>query len=187
MRIACDIDGVIADFNTSFRDLLKAQTGKEPKEWPPQKWHWPKDYCTKKEIDDAWRFVDSSDGEWWQDLAPLAPPKALRELAKRHDLYFLTARWGEGVKRVTEHWIADHYVIGCPTVLVGLPPDAKSKVMGALEIDVMIDDRVENVTAACESVETCLLFDQPWNRYWDVLPTNVSRVKDLREVVEKCG
>lgn len=192
MRIAFDIDGVLADWNSAFRDLLEEQTRKKPKVWPPDKWAWPNDYCTGAEIHNAWGYIDSTRGTWWADLEPLykgsgaSERKALIDLSKHHDLYFMTARYGAGVKRVTEGWIEDYYAIW-PTVLVGLDPQAKAAVMKALDIDVMVDDRPENVIAAYRvDIDHPIIYDQPWNKEmgWSEKTSTVRRLGSLAAVAE---
>lgn len=204
-RIGCDIDGVNADFNTSMRDLLKTISGKEPPRWPPQEWHWMKAYCASKEIDQAWREIDGSEGAWWRTLAPIGGAEAVKALdnfsLKLHaDVYFLTARFGAGVKNATEIWLMENMGQEAPTVLIGLDPEAKAEVVNALDLNIIIDDRPENLE---EIYEQCgvfrsgnkdrrlFLFDQPWNQdlkdFSLGFRQRVERVSSLAEVVETCG
>lgn len=188
-RLAIDIDGICADFNNAFRNLICQLHGvdKQPPTWPPTKWHWPKDYLTNKQVDACWRHIDASGGDWWEDLEPINADETMNALIdlqmEGHDLYFLTARYGAGVKAATESWFAEELNLW-PTVLVGLDPLDKAMVMRALEINVMVDDRKENVDAAVAAgIEHCLLFDQPWNQDC----TSGRRIFHLQEVVALCG
>lgn len=200
-RGVCDVDGVLADFNNPFRRQLEEMTGKKPAVWPPQHWNWYKDYCSSKELAAAWKEIDTSSGAWWKRLDAYEPKayKDLDALAMMGDLYFLTARWGEGVKSATEQWIWETQGFECPTVLVGANPEGKAAIVNALDITYFIDDRPENLEAVYEGCgvfrhgnadRKLFLFDQSWNRNAQLTPgleKRVIRVSSLAEVVEIVG
>lgn len=202
-RITIDVDGVCADWNGAFRNLICQLHGveKQPACWPPEEWAWPNTYCTKEEVAACWEFVNNSGGDWWEDLEAIDQVETsgyLIELALQgHDLYFMTARRGAGVKQATESWFAEELNLW-PTVLTGLDPLGKYTVSMALDIQIVVDDRPENCYAMCRehgddwAPEKIFLFNQPWNQtlHPDVpeeFLKQITRIDSLKEVVELCG
>jgi uncharacterized HAD superfamily protein len=184
LRIGVDIDGVLADFNTSFIKRVIEVTGRDlfptrPFDIPT--WNYPEHYgYTSKEVSAVWDSI-KKDAIFWRALFPYSEAKqALAYLGSRQNIYgdevyFITARPGILAKRQTEEWLVGqiamtgYYGQTMPTVLISSQKGLCAK---ALDLDLYIDDRMENVLDVYERAPLCctLLFDQPWNQTPDEDP-----------------
>lgn len=156
MRIGLDIDGVLAQFDSGFAQLLSAQTGRTfPLEEPtfPAVWSWPEYYgCTEEEVQRAWTYVERNPG-WWMALQPYAENlEAARQLPG--EITFLTARKFPGARTTTVSWLLVHGWEH-PTVLTHCAD--KALIARGLGLDVLIDDHPGTVLDICE-IEGCV----PW-------------------------
>lgn len=173
MRIGFDVDGVLADFNTSFIERCIEVTGKDlfpPRPFEIPTWHYPQLYgYTEAEMDfvngPVWGSV-KSDPTFWRflpgyDWTPEVLD-ALRGLQNNgHDIYFVTDRAGVNPKRQTEDFLRAlgfHF----PTVLIS---GKKALVAEALRLDLYVDDRFENAVSVGQGVPACktFLLNRPWN------------------------
>jgi FMN phosphatase YigB (HAD superfamily) len=173
MRIGFDIDGVLADFNKSFIELVIEITGEDkfpPRPFAIPTWHYPQHYGYSDEAMDfvngpVWNAVrtaetfwaDLDSYEWTHDV--LDDLMSLRHHG--HDIYFITDRPGVRAKEQTEHWL--HWKgFDEPTVLIS---GAKGLVAQALNLDAYVDDRAENVdkVAAASFTTRAFLLNRPWN------------------------
>lgn len=173
MRTGFDVDGLLANFNSAFIELVIAVTGEDrfpPRPFDIPTWHYPQFYGYSDEQMDfehgpVWNAVRASK-TFWAGLPPYAwTLDVLDELASRRahgsDIYFITDRPGFRAKEQTEFWLhAMGYDNG--TVLIS---GQKHLCARALKLDVYIDDRFENVIKVAEySPETqTFLLSQPWN------------------------
>lgn len=149
MIIGCDIDGVLADFNTSFIQRVINVTGRDlfpvrPFDIPC--WNYPQHYgYSEAEVSSVWESI-KADGMFWEQLpayeGTAAAIQTLEERRRVHgdDIYFVTARPGIAAKGQTERWLMSHGVYH-PTVIIS---NQKGNVCEALKIEAYIDDRWEN-------------------------------------------
>lgn len=177
MRIGFDIDGVLADFNTSFIALVKEVTGKDlfPAGYWPHTWDYPQAVgYTPEEVNAVWQAIKEG-GVFWRDLGALPDLKTLTQWlfetdprpqgSGRHEFYFITSRMGKDVKLQTEDWLEEHTSIPGLTVLISSEKGALCK---ALKLDYYVDDRAENIADVVEKngqVTQAYLIDQPWNQH----------------------
>ena len=190
MRLAIDLDGVLAVFERNFVQVLR-EVGCQvefPLDSPdfPDVWDWPQKWgATPAEVEAAWDIVKQSPRFWY-----LAQPRptthadlsALR-LAETHghDLYFVTNRPGTSAKRQTEDWLIARGWGSCPTVLItGI--GAKHLVTRALEIDAYIDDMPENLEGHTRRTQL-FLFDKPYNRESSLY----TRVTTVSQMLQQLG
>jgi uncharacterized HAD superfamily protein len=193
VRIGFDIDGVLADFNTSFIALVKEVTGKDlfgPGYWPTT-WDYPQSVgYTNEECSLAWNRIKTG-GAFWRNLAPLSDTRVLRQwyfeadpvpLQREigyHEFYFITSRMGKNVKLQTEEWLDEQMEVAGNTVLISSEKGALCK---ALKLDFYVDDRAENI----KDVETtspstqAYLINQPWNQH---MSTKI-RINELSEFLK---
>ncbi len=179
MRIGVDIDGVLADFNTSFIERMIEVTGKDlfperPFDIPT--WNYPEHFgYDHAETSRVWETI-KTDGCFWKNLSGYnnwlgATFGAMGYLADRirihgDDVYFITARVGPTAKEQSEIWL-DRYDPSLrafrKTVLIS---SHKGLVAMALDFDVYIDDRWENAVDVREKMSNTQVFlmDRPWNR-----------------------
>lgn len=187
MKLGIDIDGVLARFESAFAPILTEFSGIDfPLDSPdfPPVWDWPQHYgATNKEVSAAWDRVKT--GPWfWASLDEL--PQAsqclrwlnfLTTLAlEGHDVYFITHRMGMNAKKATESWLARRGIENPSVLLVR----DKHLAAAALQLDVYIDDRLENVLDVNTFMKDA---DLPCRVYMVETPYN----KQYRSTVEAEG
>lgn len=170
MIIGCDIDGVLADFNTGFIERFVHVTGRDsfpPRPFDIPTWNYPEHYgYTAAEVTAVWENI-KADTRFWANLPPYADAMAflhaleLRQLVQHDEIYFVTARPGIEAKRQTEHWLQCNGFYH-PTVLIS---SAKGQCAEALKMDRYLDDRWENVVSVAGTPNTyAYMLVRPWNR-----------------------
>ena len=136
MKIALDIDGVLADFVTPFLQLLEQRVG-GPSIDPasitdPNFQHHP--FLTKELIYDC--MVDTSyDAEFWRVLSPLPSTdqwQALNQVSRDNEVVFITHRWVRDtydINQVTCDWLRRH---GIDSPVVHFTQEVKSQLVRKL-------------------------------------------------------
>jgi hypothetical protein len=169
MRIGCDIDGVLADFNTAFIARVILVTGKDlfpvrPFDIPT--WNYPEHYgYTGAEVSAVWESIKADDN-FWASLPAYDDTRAtLFHLSNQQymgdDIYFVTARPGVFAKQQTERWLRANGFTN-PTVLIS---SLKGHCAEALALDRYLDDRWENALSVADTPDTYpYLLVRPWNR-----------------------
>lgn len=169
MRIACDLDGVLADLHTAFvaaairlypeldSPALRApEVGASP---PPEQAEPQKEPpvpaipsltelpISGRQVDAVWRALARVEN-FWETLSELEPGaiKTLAALAdsRRWEVLFITSRpraAGRTIQRQTQRWLE---ACGFPLPSVYVVHGSRGLVAKALQIDVVIDDRPEN-------------------------------------------
>lgn len=172
MRIGIDVDGCLADFNTSFIERCIRITGRDlfpPRPFDIPCWDYLEHYGYQEHEQDAvWRHI-KHDLTFWFSLRPYADApdviSRLRKIEQRliHEVYFVTARPGVCVKYQTEKWLGKYSGGNSwkPTVLIS---KEKGLCAQALDLELYIDDRLENaVEVAKQTPCRVYLLTQPWN------------------------
>lgn len=174
MNIGVDLDGVVADFNSSYIRLIKRLVGKDlfPSGYRAkdiETWSYPETFgYTNAEINKVWDWI-GQDRHFWQNLDRLEGAKDLLrwlgELNNGHRIYFITSRIGGTVKAQSESWILNNgwmFDDETPTVLIS---SDKGLCCRALKIDYYIDDKNENIAdVLMVSPRTkAYLLNQRWN------------------------
>lgn len=194
IRLGCDVDGVLVDFNTAYVKLFQTLTGRDlfPSDWTeqldktfPTCWNYEKlAGYTSEEVKLVWDHI-KADPDFWLHLDPYKETHAAICCLDPHaasdcDIYFITHRTGTRVKSQTEGWLLD---IGFynPTVLIA---GDKIPIINSLELDAYIDDKPETVEQACADTKARIyLMDRPYNREVKV----GERVGSVREMLEREG
>jgi uncharacterized HAD superfamily protein len=194
MRIGFDIDGVLADFNSSFIELVKEVTGRNlfPDGYWPHTWDYPEALgYSKDETSAVWERIKAG-GTFWNQLAPLPDMAVLQqwmilpfgESAQEpyHEFYFITSRMGKNVKLQTEEWLDEQMQCSGHTVLISSEKGALCK---ALKLDYYIDDRAENILDVMQTSPSTFayLLDQPWNQHV-AGPNRVPSIADFLEILD---
>lgn len=144
-RVVLDVDGVLADFNNGFRDLILSRGGQMdpiPEEGPPVWDYYALLGAKREEITEAWTWIREHPA-WWGTLTPYPHALELRPLI--HDLCLsrqvivLTSRVpleGDGVTRA---WLRAHF--GLPVSVPVIHVEDKALTIKALGgITHIIDD-----------------------------------------------
>lgn len=171
MILGFDVDGVLADFNTSFIQKVIAVTGKDlfpPRPFDIPTWNYPEHFgYTKADTTATWNDIRSDSGFWsglnaYPDVVPI-----IRWLSKltdydQADVYFITNRMGIAAKAQTELWLGARGV-DSPTVILSAD---KGGIAKALNLDFYVDDKNENCAdVAVNSPHTkTFMLAQPWNQ-----------------------
>ena len=166
MRIAFDLDGVLADLHEPFvRTAVKlfpqleqsaigaTDIGPSPEDegveksepaiaMPP-----PSLAITRQQSDAIWRAVAASEN-FWEGLGEIEPGTIARLSAltdeRKWEVLFITSRprsAGRTVQRQSQRWLAR---MGFDLPSVYVVHGSRGQVAAALELDVVIDDRPEN-------------------------------------------
>lgn len=163
MNFGIDVDGVLADFTSSYVRRLAAVTGKrvdptllEADDFP-NKWNFEHQLgFSAEDVRETWRSI-KSDTDFWRALLP-CPDVTEHDFEKLsdlgddgHNLYFITARPGRLTKLQTEHWLHEWSTIYSPAVLIVDSAADKGQLVTPLKLDVIIDDRLENCNAMLDA------------------------------------
>lgn len=163
VKISVDLDGVLVDWVTGYRQLVKELVGVDLP--AATTWQWDREVLGKERVAEVWRWIHAHPG-WWLRLQSLEGYPAfdrLNQLARRGvDVYFITAR-PEGTKRVAEDWLERHG-IEFPTVVL-----ARSKWIACAGIGVQygLDDHEEYAESCAQEADVNMtILDAPYNQGW---------------------
>jgi hypothetical protein len=166
MRLAFDLDGVLADLHTPFvRTAIRlfpeldpaaigaADIGASPpdtedvhaEDAPPAPIRSVP--LTRRQSDAVWRTLAATDN-FWESLSEIEPG-AIRRLAqladeRRWEVLFITSRptsAGRTVQRQSQRWLER---CGFPLPSLFVVHGSRGRVADALALDVVVDDRPEN-------------------------------------------
>ncbi|MGH9314229.1 MAG: hypothetical protein ACRD1S_13660 [Vicinamibacterales bacterium] len=159
LRIAFDLDGTLADFDTAFRRHAQRLYGtdeaderaSEPEvreveeRIPAATREAPR--VRRWRLDDVWDAIEATPN-FWTSLRPIEPGVVLRirEMSERHrwEVFFITQRpatEGETVQRQTQRWLIQQG-FDMPSVIV--LSGARGKLAAALHLDYLVDDSAKN-------------------------------------------
>ena len=144
LRVAFDIDGVLADFRTAFQEAAdEAGIGVRPDTAEAS----AIDPLSSRELKEIWAHVKRSNN-WWTRLHAYEPHQLARlyELTRRckWEVVFMTRRPatdGDPVQFQTQWWIEQHGFYYPAVVTV---PGSRGELANALRLDVIVDDQLLN-------------------------------------------
>lgn len=198
MRVAFDMDGVLADLHEPFvrmavrlypeidpDELGAADIGASPNDDIEEK---PRDpatpatpasdvVLTSAQSDAVWRAVATTPN-FWETLKEIEPGTVARIAAlaeeRRWEVLFITSRprsAGATVQRQTQRWLQQH---GFPMPSVYVVHRSRGRIASALGLDAVIDDRPDNcLDVALESKAGAILV---WRGPADRVPASASRL-----------
>lgn len=169
MRIGLDVDGVLANFFRAYEDHIINATGKNlfgSQRYPaalPQVWDWPQTFgYTAAEISEVWKHIRAN-ADFYRQLESLPGVLAARQLTSdRHDIYFITDRNGPNAQRETQIWLS---LRGFRNPSVLLAKTGKGDIARALDLELYIDDKVENILDVQEKAPKCRSYLAPLYPY----------------------
>lgn len=166
LLIGMDVDGVVADFIKSFREICMEVTGR----WMPvvsTAWNFTNWGLDALETRAAWEKLRATEN-FWAQLSPCADATTglLRDLEEKHILYFITTRpatKGLSVEMQTCAFMECSFGLRFPQVIVS---SDKGTVAKALGLDYFIDDKPENLRDIMKATTRTKLFlrDQLYNQ-----------------------
>lgn len=201
MRIGFDVDGVLADFSNTYLRLVIKVTGRnlfhpgDGDDAPCWNWDTYRGY-TKEEQRAVWDAIIGDKRGFWRNLPPLPGAEVLgmciADLERRHDIYFVTSRVGEGAKRESEAWLRQHVGLDHPTVLIS---SGKGLCAAGLKLDAYIDDNYHNILDVATMRPECksFLLNKRYNTIGSPelpaetttpLPETVSRVRSVGQMLD---
>jgi hypothetical protein len=136
-----DVDGVLADFRSSFRALATSELGLRGSSGDESN-------LSKGDVDRLWKAVGRI-ANWWTNLGAYEPEQITRlyDLSRkgRWEVFFVTSRppsGGDAVQMQTQVWL-EHHGFYLPTVLTA-PAGARGELSRSLRLDLMVDDHLIN-------------------------------------------
>lgn len=177
-RVGFDMDGVIADFSSAFRDVERGLFGAaapveaEPPELEAEREEnatapAPGPEVTaleqRRRLDAIWNVIHQTP-DFWTTLRPLGPGAVPRihEMMLRHgwEVFFITRRpatAGQTVQRQTQQWLhAQGFDLPSVLVISG----SRGAAAGAIRLDYHVDDNLQNcLDVAADSPAQPILID----------------------------
>lgn len=156
LRVAFDVDGVLADFRTAFRAVTARAgpggSGRQggsaaPAETP----------LSPEDVKRVWDHIART-SNWWMELGAYEPEQIARlyglTRAAGWEVFFLTKRppsAGDSVQFQTQWWI-ERSGFYLPAVLT--VPGSRGDVANALRLDLIVDDQLINCVEVVSSSPT---------------------------------
>ena len=177
-----------ADFGNGFWSYLCRFHGKDYPYVSPSGWYeWSP--WTPEELSAAWDAFGNEHNFWLTLKEYTENANAIREVLDSDnppDIYYITSRTpsgGDSVLHQTNSWLdsGDLLRLGASAIVVANPSD-KSKVVKALGLDAVIDDKLDTVVQG-KPIGAWWLLDRTWNQA--ERPFGLQVVGSLKEWFEK--
>jgi hypothetical protein len=144
IRVGFDVDGVIANFNKTFRDTaarIEGGAGSHNRSDPTGR------ALAADAMKRVWDHI-SRTSQWWLELEAYEPEQIQRlyrtSRERRWEVYFMTTRpssAGETTQFQTQWWLECN---GFPLPSVLTVPGSRGDAANALKLDIAVDDRLTN-------------------------------------------
>jgi len=183
MAIACDLDGIVADFTHGFSRHINEMTGgaapivnnySTVKTWAWETWYWPGEFDSEMN-EQAWHQILQSP-DFWLELHAIFPEQMglLKRAARRIPIVFMTRRDGNKPYNQTLKWL-QNWGVKEPMLVRIHSGEEKSEWCKALGIRTLIDDSPKNMEEAKAAGLNVVTITWPYNM--DV--SGVHRAADL--------
>ena len=199
MKLGFDLDGVLAQFNESFYELLRGRHGDRfPKGYEacnPPCWEWPRYFgYTKEEEEACWQEVWNG-RTFWQHLAVIdGEERTIHKLNSLnghdgHEIHFITNRRGKAVQYQSAEFLWQNG-FRHPSVIIARD---KYPIIKALKLDAYIDDKIETANELARVKEEGFLDGDPRIYLRHTLHNRENRhpglivVENVWEMLEKEG
>ena len=145
LRVGFDIDGVLADFRTAFRETAERCLRKPVAEDADDEQS--KTPLTADDIRRVWDHIGKTPN-WWMEVPAYEPAQIARlyglTRAAGWEVFFMTKRppsAGDSVQFQTQWWI-ERFGFYLPAVMT--VPGSRGEVASGLRLDLIVDDQVIN-------------------------------------------
>ncbi len=188
LRIGIDVDGVLADFRSKFRETARDFWSETRDASAVAS---PADALSAADMKLAWKEVSTCEN-WWTRLEPFEPDQIHRlyTIARqlKWEVFFLTKRpgtIGDSVQFQTQWWL-EEYGFFLPSVLTVL--GSRGEIANALHLDIIVDDQQMNcieVISASPSKALLMLRDPAPTAERDrAIARGIGVVATLQEAVD---
>ena len=185
MKIGIDLDDTLADFTDTF---LRFHNQRYQTTFSNQ-------HITTYELEKVLggskddlleKFKEFNQSLLAKSIRPLqGAQKNITYLAKRHELYIITARPSD-TKEQTRLWIKTHFGGQFREIFYASTTQKRSKgdIGTEVGIGMMIDDSLMHATDCVTKGIRTLLYNHPWNQAL-LLPSNMERIYSWDEILQK--
>lgn len=174
MKIALDVDGVLADIMLVWLEQYNKAHKKTLTKGDIERWDFWKELGY-----DRYQFYDDLSNCWsrWIEVPPMERDvaSAVEKLHAVGIVDIVTARDAASTNYVKQ-WLSHNGIKYNGYLAV---PSGSDK--ADLEYDVFIDDSPHNVVGIASKGKNALLYDQPWNK--SITHSKIVRIKKLEEAV----
>jgi uncharacterized HAD superfamily protein len=155
MNIGLDLDGVIYDWHHAVYTYLVTNK----KNWSVSEeelWRDPYKYLPESE----WSYIALLPTLYYTIIPSEKILQTIRNLdSEKNNIYYITNRYSEDVKRVTEKYLKDYSFPQAGNLIF---TDDKSQMARILEIDVFVEDKPKNLESLVGLCRT-IGIEQLWN------------------------
>ena len=183
LRVAFDIDGVLADFRRAFRETGKPMANGDTGAGE-------RDPMSARDVKRTWSTIERTP-QWWLGLTAYEPEQIERlyrvSRERRWEIYFLTTRppsAGETPQFQTQWWL-ETQGFKLPSVLT--VPGSRGELANALRLDLLVDDRLVNCMDVIAASRTRAIFldrDNDVTGREQALSRGIAPVSTLREALD---
>jgi uncharacterized HAD superfamily protein len=186
LNIGVDVDGVLADFTSAARKLMKQMFDGRPDDALVQTtWAFESLGINAQEERRFWNKVDTIPN-WWLGHYTLPNTDLLSQLCEKHRVIFITNRKdatvGYPIEEQTKLWLKRNFGVVNTNVIIS---DNKGPVAIGLKLDYFLDDRPKNVVEVYEAAggqTKVYLLDTTYNQKCHAVP-RVKSFNDLARMV----
>jgi hypothetical protein len=185
--IACDLDGVLADYSFSFRDFIQGKTGVAPIEFTDDIFKAYDPVLGAKTVRKLKHEYRESGMKRFMPLCDGAYSFIKHMHIRGYSIVFLTSRPVHKYGRIfsdTLHWLRKNMLWedGRDAIIFSENKNAEALAQFP-NIEFMVEDMLHYANAIAEAGKPCYLIEQPYNKGTKHL--NVIRIKTLDEIIKE--
>lgn len=180
MRIALDIDGPVADFNTEFLAFYNEEFGLNDRVEDATHYDYvssPNMKITEGQVNLAFRLFTKD--KLWVTIPPVDDISILIRLANMEwlDIIYITSRPKHVINQTMQWLFENGLTVGG---ILFVEKEKKAEVAKALKCDYAVEDHPLTCKLYSENDIKCFLWDMPFNR--DVKGSNIIRVNNWQYI-----
>lgn len=174
-RIACDVDGVLANFYQGMLELaVELGLTHWPKYWTEIEGWWKWGEVSVEELKEVFDYV-SDQPNWWLQLAPMEDSHHIHF----NPIAYVTAR--RVPSHVTAEWLNNWGFPLAQVITVGVD-ESKIDALQNIKATHMVEDKAEAAIEINQAGILCYLLNRPWNINV-VVPDYVPRIASLKDII----